>query len=118
MIHNFLCSNTFLYFLCFYYSLFSTFNQLLSVGKRCHEAAKKRPNAGIPLSEHQLKAESNQQAPNFQLNFPDEGSVSINDLTINDPFVHLWPRILPSLMQCLDNLLQLLTTFHYDENYS
>ena len=29
--------------------LFSAFNQLVSVGKRCNEAARKRPNGGIPV---------------------------------------------------------------------
>jgi exportin-5 len=78
--------------------LFSCLNQLLSVGKRCHEAARKRPNCGIPLPDNQLEAELAQN----QLNFPDEGSVSINDLSVNDPFVHLWPRIFPSIIQVLE----------------
>ncbi len=90
--------------------LFSSFNQLLSVGKRCHEAARKRPNGGIPLSEEQLAAEIAQQ--HQQLNFPDEGSVSIRDLSMNDPFVHLWPRILPSLIQMLEVLMILWQPQH------
>jgi Importin beta-related nuclear transport receptor len=81
--------------------LFSAFNQLLSVGKRCHEAAKSRPNAGIPLSESQLLATQNQDI------FPDEGTVSISDLSMNDPFVHLWPRIVPSLMQVLNTIFSI-----------
>ena len=81
-----------------YVFLFSAFNQLLSVGKRCHEAARKRPNAGIPLPDNQILGSENHQ------HFPDEGAVSINDLSMNDPFVHLWPRILPSLMQILNSL--------------
>lgn len=81
--------------------LFSAFNQLLSVGKRCQEAARKRPNAGIPLTESQLLATQNLAS------FPDEGSISINELSLNDPFVHLWPRILPSLMQALNTLFSL-----------
>jgi len=80
--------------------LFSSLNQLLSVGKRCHEAARQRPNAGIPLSDNQLAAEVSQE--HQQQNFPDEGPVSINDLSMNDPFVHLWPRIFPSVIQVLD----------------
>ena len=81
-----------------YIYLFSAFNQLLSVGKRCHEAAKKRPNSGIPVPDNQLIGSEN------QLHFPDEGAVSINELSMNDPFVHLWPRIVPSLMQLLDSI--------------
>lgn len=80
--------------------LFSALNQLLSVGKRCHEAARKRSNGGLPL----------QNNPNFNgmnmQNFPDEGPVSILDLAVNDPFVPLWPRILPTLMQVLDVTLR------------
>mmetsp|Transcript_24924 Transcript_24924/g.38091 ORF Transcript_24924/g.38091 Transcript_24924/m.38091 type:complete len:1527 (-) Transcript_24924:34-4614(-) len=83
-----------------YITLFSIFNQLLSVGKRCHEAAKKRPNAGIPLPDHQLLAELDQPSQHF----PDEGAVSLNILMGNDPFVCLWPRILPSLIKVLDSI--------------
>ncbi len=84
-----------------YVYLFSAFNQLLSVGKRCHEAARKRPNAGIPVPENQLLgSETHQQ-------FRDEGSVSISDLSMNDPFVHLWPRILPALLQILNSLFKM-----------
>ncbi len=81
-----------------YVYLFSAFNQLLSVGKRCHEASRLRPNAGIPLPDNQLEGSEKLQ------HFPDEGAVGINDLSMNDPFVHLWPRILPSLMQLLNSL--------------
>ena len=89
--------------------LFSSFNQLLSVGKRCHEAARKRPNGGIPLSDEQLTAELAQNQPQ---NFPDEGPVSIRDLSMNDPFVHLWPRILPSIIQLLEVLMILWQPEH------
>jgi exportin-5 len=84
-----------------YVWMFSVFNQLLCVGKRCHEAAKHRPNSGIPVSESQLLATQDQTV------FPDEGTVSINDLSMNDPFVHLWPRILPPLIQILNTLFTL-----------
>jgi hypothetical protein len=79
--------------------LFSSLNQLLSVGKRCHEAAKKRPNGGLPLQN--LSA-----AVDDTLNFPDEGPVSINDLAINDPFVPLWPKVLPTLLKVMDVVLR------------
>ena len=79
-------------------SLFSSFNQLLSVGKRCHEAAKKRPNGGLPLQNLSPVIDVNDMAQNF----PDEGPVSMIDLAINDPFVPLWPRLLPTLLQVLD----------------
>ncbi|KAL9188652.1 hypothetical protein ACHAXT_007030 [Thalassiosira profunda] len=81
-------------------SLFSSLNQLLSVGKRCHEAAKKRPNGGLPVQALSPTVDENAS------NFPDEGSVGINDLAINDPFVPLWPKLLPTLLQVLDVTLQ------------
>ncbi len=88
-----------------YIHLFSSINTLLSVGKRCHEASRQRPNAGIPLPESQLAAE----IPENQHNFPDEGSVSISNLSLNDPFVHLWPRIFPHIIQILEVLFELWT---------
>ena len=81
--------------------LFSSFNQLLSVGKRCHSAAKKRPNGGLPL---QYLSPVNDELDTSQ-HFPDEGSVSIENIAINDPFVPLWPRLWPSLLQVLDSAL-------------
>lgn len=84
--------------------LFSAFNQLVSVGKRCHEASRKRPNGGIPLldvSNINSMAEAQQQT-----HFPDEGPVSIRDLACNDPFVPLWLRVLPALLQVLDVTLR------------
>ena len=80
--------------------IFSALNQLLSVGKRCNEAARKRPNGGIPVVTSTLGSVPGN-------NFPDEGSVGINDLAVNDPFVPLWPRILPTLIRVLDVTLQL-----------
>ena len=80
--------------------MFSSLHQLAQVGRRCHEAAKKRPNGGIPLCQDVSITNSDSQH-----NYPDEGSVSINDLAVNDPFVPLWPRILPILMRCLDVIL-------------
>lgn len=80
--------------------MFSSLNQLLSVGKRCQEAAKKRPNGGLPVQNFgALSGESLQH-------FPDEGPVNINDLSINDPFVPLWPRLLPTLIRVLDATLR------------
>ena len=77
-------------------AMFSSLNQLLSVGKRCHEAARGRPNGGLPLQNlPPLIDEASTQ-------FPDEGPVSINELAINDPFVPLWPRLLPILIRVLD----------------
>ena len=77
-------------------AMFSSLNQLLSVGKRCHEAARARPNGGLPL----------QNLPplidDASTHFPDEGPVSINELAINDPFVPMWPKLLPILIRVLD----------------
>ena len=70
--------------------LFSAFNQLLSVGKRCHEAARKRPNGGIPFSSsmpqqlHQPQDDTIQPTPQ---SFPDEGPVSIRDLSVRKGFL-------------------------------
>ena len=78
-------------------ALFSSFNQLLSVGKRCHEAAKNRPNGGLPVQNlSPITDESMSQ------HFPDEGPISVNDLALNDPFVPLWPKLLPTLLQVLE----------------
>ena len=88
--------------------LYSSFNQLLSVGRRCHEAALKRPSGGIPLQHipNSIKARIQSAGNEFQ-HFPDEGTVSISDLAIDDPFAPLWPRILPSLLEALDVVLNL-----------
>ncbi|KAL7469406.1 hypothetical protein ACHAXS_011013 [Conticribra weissflogii] len=80
--------------------MFSSLNQLLSVGKRCQEAAKKRPNGGLPVQNFGALSEESLQ------HFPDEGPVNINDLAINDPFVPLWPRLLPTLIRVLDATLR------------
>jgi hypothetical protein len=44
-----------------------------------------------------------QQLPSvLGVHFPDEGPVSLNELSINDPFVPLWPKLLPTLIRTLD----------------
>jgi len=85
--------------------VFSALNTILSVGKRCHEASVKR-SGGIPYLSSQPSNE------NPMLNFRDEGPVSLQDLTFNDPFVHLWPRILPAVIQITDITLQLWYPVH------
>jgi hypothetical protein len=82
-------------------SLYSSLNQLLSVGKRCQEAAKLRPNGGIPVRNLSPIIDTSAMQ-----NFPDEGPVSISDLAMNDPFVPLWPKLLPTLLQVLDVVLR------------
>lgn len=79
-----------------YVNVFSALNQLLSVGKRCNEASRKRHRGIITVP-----------SSSFTSNFPDEGPVSIRDIETYDPFVPLWPRILPSLLQVLDVTLRL-----------
>eukprot|EP00533_Pseudo-nitzschia_delicatissima_P009220 CAMPEP_0116104504 /NCGR_PEP_ID=MMETSP0327-20121206/14491_1 /TAXON_ID=44447 /ORGANISM="Pseudo-nitzschia delicatissima, Strain B596" /LENGTH=1505 /DNA_ID=CAMNT_0003596761 /DNA_START=256 /DNA_END=4773 /DNA_ORIENTATION=- len=93
--------------------IFSAFNELLSVGKRCHEASKKRANGGIPVAAASgavniniPKGMSVQEAAET-LHFPDEGPVSIQDLARDDPFVPLWPRILPHMLRMLDIMFKL-----------
>ena len=84
--------------------LYSAFNQLLSVGRRCHEAVQKRPSGGIPMHlipPGQLTLSEENQ------NFPDEGPVSIRDLSVDDPFVPLWPRILPSVIKMTDVMMKI-----------
>ena len=81
--------------------LFSALNQLLSVGKRCHEAARKRMDNFLPLQN---------LAPGAELsasNFPDEGPVSLRDLALKDPFAPLGPRVLPILIQIIDVTLRM-----------
>ena len=77
-------------------AMFSSLNQLLSVGKRCHEAARARPNGGLPMQNLPPLIDEN------STHFPDEGPVSINELAINDPFVPMWPKLLPILIRVLD----------------
>lgn len=85
-----------------YVNMFSAFNQLLSVGKRCHEAAKKRPNGGLPM---QNLVSANPDAATQH--FPDEGPISLSELMINDPFVPLWTKFLPTLIRVLDVTLHI-----------
>eukprot|EP00814_Leptocylindrus_danicus_P018484 CAMPEP_0116006852 /NCGR_PEP_ID=MMETSP0321-20121206/1967_1 /TAXON_ID=163516 /ORGANISM="Leptocylindrus danicus var. danicus, Strain B650" /LENGTH=1485 /DNA_ID=CAMNT_0003475469 /DNA_START=138 /DNA_END=4596 /DNA_ORIENTATION=+ len=91
--------------------LYSAFNQLLSVGRRCHESAMRRPNGGIPLQgvslDKNFVPEENGSCDVKSENFPDEGTVSIFDLAADDPFVPLWPRIIPPLLQALERVLRL-----------
>ena len=93
--------------------IFSAFNELLSVGKRCHEATKKRASGGIPVAAASgavniniPKGMSVMEAAET-LHFPDEGPVSLQDLSREDPFVPLWPRILPHMLRMLDIMFKL-----------
>jgi hypothetical protein len=82
---------------------YSAFNQLLSVGRRCSEAAKMRPNGGIPLFHHrQILQFTDDLQP-----FPDEGPVAISVLSNDDPFVPLWPKFLPVFLRTLDVLFRM-----------
>ncbi len=91
--------------------IFSAFNELLSVGRRCHEASKKRPNGGIPttngIPDTGLPVGMSITDAAETLTFPDEGPVSIRDLSVDDPFVPLWPRILPHVLKMLDIMLKM-----------
>lgn len=80
-----------------YCRLFSAVNQLLSVGKRCHDAARKEYKNFIPLQDLDISVAELKPA-----HFPDEGPVSIRDLALNDPFAPLGPRLLPIVTQILD----------------
>jgi len=82
---------------------FSAFNQLLSVGRRCYEAARMRPNGGIPLLHDQQLL----QFTGHIQHFPDEGPVAIDILANDDPFVSLWPKFFPVFLRTLDVLFRM-----------
>eukprot|EP00535_Pseudo-nitzschia_heimii_P013747 CAMPEP_0197199492 /NCGR_PEP_ID=MMETSP1423-20130617/33909_1 /TAXON_ID=476441 /ORGANISM="Pseudo-nitzschia heimii, Strain UNC1101" /LENGTH=1261 /DNA_ID=CAMNT_0042653349 /DNA_START=1042 /DNA_END=4828 /DNA_ORIENTATION=+ len=76
-------------------------------------AAKKRAYGGIPVAISSgtvniniPKGMSVLEAAET-LHFPDEGPISLRDLSIHDPFVPLWPRILPHVLRMLDIMLKL-----------
>eukprot|EP00934_Nitzschia_sp_Nitz4_P007801 Nitzschia sp. Nitz4//scaffold105_size73764//38086//42509//NITZ4_005677-RA/size73764-augustus-gene-0.51-mRNA-1//1//CDS//3329532450//7791//frame0 len=92
--------------------MFSAFNELLSVGRRCHEAAKQRPNGGFPNLTNILRQQASSADPNQPNSFPDEGPVSLQDLAFDDPFVPLWPRIFPSMIKAVDVFMKLWSPEH------
>lgn len=83
--------------------VYSALNQLLAVGRRCHEASIRRPSGGIPFQNLTNSSKENWQNSRF----PDEGPVSLNDLSQDNPFVSLWPQFFPSLLQALAVTLEL-----------
>jgi hypothetical protein len=91
--------------------LFSAYNQILSVGKRCLEATKNRPNGGIPMLNDPPPQAAISNSPTgdsvTQINFPDEGPVAMEVLAYDNPFITLWPRILPPLLRMTDVILRL-----------
>jgi len=84
--------------------MFSAFNQLLSVGKRCSQAAKKR---GLPMQNVSSNAPMSLSLDSTFALPPDEGPLSINELALNNAFVPLWPRLISPLLQALDTVLKL-----------
>jgi Exportin-5 family/Exportin 1-like protein len=82
----------------FYSKLFTPLNRLLSVGRRCNEVGRQRSVVGgIPIES--LPPDGG-FGGSCQLAFPpDEGPLSLQDLALTDPFVPIWPRILPTLLQ-------------------
>mmetsp|Transcript_56492 Transcript_56492/g.137113 ORF Transcript_56492/g.137113 Transcript_56492/m.137113 type:complete len:1521 (+) Transcript_56492:169-4731(+) len=89
---------------------FSAFNELLSVGRRCLEASKKRPSGGIPnVGGSTVAIPNDMSTPEAAqtLSFPDEGPVSISILADDDPFIPLWPSILPSLLKTVSIMFEL-----------
>ena len=84
--------------------LFTALNRLLSVGKRCNEAARKRGGG--------IGAIVPQQSSGGQANFVDEGPVSVQDLAVLDPFAPLWPQILPSLVSLTKSVLSIWRPEH------
>jgi len=96
-----------------YNNLFSALNRLLSVGRRCNEAARKEILAEMrnPASSTVLSGSGFGSAVS-QLNFPDEGPLAIQKLAENDPFVPLWPRILPLVLQIYEVILSVWRPEH------
>ena len=86
-----------------YDKAFSALNRLLSVGRRCNEAARRRGKSST-INANNL--------PEYNLNLVDEGPVSIQKLAIADPFVILWPKILPSLLQAYETVLSVWRPEH------
>lgn len=94
-----------------YNKFFNSLNRLLSVGRRCNEASRKRLLAStsmplVPTAGFGAAAE---------LNFADEGPLRIQELAVNDPFVPIWPRILPTLLQILETVLSVWKPEHQAE---
>ncbi|GAX13879.1 hypothetical protein FisN_5Lh226 [Fistulifera solaris] len=83
-----------------YYRVFTPLNQLLSVGKRCQEAARKKRSQLNPIDGSIMNI-----SMYSEFTFRDEGPMSINDLAVDDPFVPLWPRFLPVLLQIYEVIL-------------
>lgn len=83
-----------------YNKLFTSLNRLLSVGKRCCEAARKQGGGITGITKESLSS----LAPGQQ-NFPDEGPLSIQVLSNTDPFVPLWPRILPTILKIFESTM-------------
>jgi hypothetical protein len=63
--------------------VFMAMNQLLSVGKRCDERAKSKLTHNLP-----------------------EQAIPISQLSTYDPFVHIWPVILPPILAILNSTIQ------------
>jgi Exportin-5 family len=82
----------------FYQKLFTPLNRLLSVGRRCNEAGRQRSVVnGVASATLPLDAGFGEPGqPSFP---PDEGPLSLDDLSVTDPFVLIWPRILPTVLQ-------------------
>lgn len=77
-----------------FFQIFNPLNRLLSVGRRCHEAAsKKTVLCGVPTSE--IPSFGGIGEPPIP---PDEGPLTLEQLSYSDPFVPLWPRILPIVL--------------------
>lgn len=83
-----------------HYKIFNPLNILISVGRRCQSAARKRAVVGGMPIDRILMQEKN-ELPAFP---PDEGPISIQDLALSDPFVPLWPRILPTILDLTESI--------------
>ena len=89
----------------FYRKLFTPLNQLLSVGRRCNEAARKKTVIGGVSIENLPPSQPGFGEPGQPAFPPDEGPLSVQELAINDPFAPLWPRIIPTVLQIYEAIL-------------
>ncbi|GMH73757.1 hypothetical protein TrST_g13794 [Triparma strigata] len=85
-----------------YSRVFSALNQIMNVGKRCDENTKSKESPFlIPFKQQQQQQFTLQSPP------PTEGPIALSELAQFDAFVHLWPRILPALINTLSVAYQM-----------
>ncbi|GMH80393.1 hypothetical protein TL16_g08529 [Triparma laevis f. inornata] len=84
-----------------YSRCFSALNQIMNVGKRCDENTKSKESPFLIPFKQQQQQFTLQNPP------PTEGPISLTELAQFDAFVHLWPQILPALINTLSVAYQM-----------